>query len=1005
MTSPEVMVAQQKNNATSWQSPPSQDKTSTSSSGPVVASTSTTSQPPGFENQTVSDNHSQQQQQQQQQQQSSGVKNGPSSTALAEHMEGGHRTSSFVNLAAVLGTGLAESMDDATKGENNNNLFAAGNPQQQQQQQRHQTESQGSSSLLHTTRSFNRDEDTSVDLSLARQSRHAAARLIGASPPRVDPSLAGLNLGFFGAPPASLGGGVGGGGAAFSSSSQQYAPSSNSVGGGGGGGYYPSGGASDNNDDGGDYLSAAFSNPASSRDAVDMFGDRRGLMPHHSRDVGLTVMEPGSEQQFSSSAYGSGGVLGDLMAEQQQQQYQQQPQQQQQPLFSSDPHFRHQEQLSPYHSNANDLELARGMNNLWVDRSASNNDNMSTGGISRHSRNYPPSTTTASQQRQQQTETLYLDTQSVGTTSQRSVGSLAQISEADLRGFIWDTRLAHQHVDQYQRESGGGDNNAEPSRCLVILRISHFQVPEIRSTCEAFGVLESFRSDFADRGVIFVSYYDIRSAQHAALEMEGILRPRGGSRSANSTSSANDVAVYYCVPLNSSTQTDESRLILSDIPSYVDQNSLLPLLSSYGAVRALRRHGGQYGDASYEAEYHNIQDARQALLELSSTLPWGPDVAVEVGLRPPVDRKRGRELLAVIASWRKSDASSSSVGGRFEGVPPRLDHNAPVFRGPESSTSSSPAPGQPEMQLVLGPDGRYSYMVVNNQATRYGQSSSDYGVPHRRSQYPPDQYEQPRQQVVHGPNGEVYMTAVRAPSQYPPSYPGTRGVGSQSRDFYPQYLHQSEYANAPYYAEGRDRLDRIGAPQYNQYSAPIRQDPQVMRHQPHFPHSSNASNASVGGDDRDNKNLVLDLDNVEQGRDTRTSLMVRNIPNKYTQQMLLSEFAENGLGPGIIDFFYLPIDFKNRCNRGYAFINFVEFKDILPFHRKYFGKHWSTFNSDKICDITYARIQGKAAMLKRFENSALMEKDEEYKPLVFVSHGPDKGKRIPFPEAAASLNN
>ena len=37
-------------------------------------------------------------------------------------------------------------------------------------------------------------------------------------------------------------------------------------------------------------------------------------------------------------------------------------------------------------------------------------------------------------------------------------------------------------------------------------------------------------------------------------------------------------------------------------------------------------------------------------------------------------------------------------------------------------------------------------------------------------------------------------------------------------------------------------------------------------------------------------------------------------------------------------------------------------------------------------------------MLKRFENSALMEKDEEYKPLVFVSNGPDKGTRLPFPQ-------
>ena len=42
-------------------------------------------------------------------------------------------------------------------------------------------------------------------------------------------------------------------------------------------------------------------------------------------------------------------------------------------------------------------------------------------------------------------------------------------------------------------------------------------------------------------------------------------------------------------------------------------------------------------------------------------------------------------------------------------------------------------------------------------------------------------------------------------------------------------------------------------------------------------------------------------------------------------------------------------------------------------------------------------FKAKAGMLKRFENSALMEKDDEYKPLVFVSHGAEKGRRIPFP--------
>ena len=128
----------------------------------------------------------------------------------------------------------------------------------------------------------------------------------------------------------------------------------------------------------------------------------------------------------------------------------------------------------------------------------------------------------------------------------------------------------------------------------------------------------------------------------------------------------------------------------------------------------------------------------------------------------------------------------------------------------------------------------------------------------------------------------------------------------------------------------------------------------------------------------------------------RSSLMVRNIPNKYTQQMLLGEFAAAGHGPDKMDFFYLPIDFKNRCNRGYAFVNFVDYKDIVPFVDRYNGTGWKSFNSEKICDITYARIQGKAAMLKRFENSALMTKDDEYRPMVFVSHGERKGQRESF---------
>ena len=74
---------------------------------------------------------------------------------------------------------------------------------------------------------------------------------------------------------------------------------------------------------------------------------------------------------------------------------------------------------------------------------------------------------------------------------------------------------------------------------------------------------------------------------------------------------------------------------------------------------------------------------------------------------------------------------------------------------------------------------------------------------------------------------------------------------------------------------------------------------------------------------------------------------------------MLIERIVQGLGKGCghdYDFFYLPIDAKNHCNVGYAFINFVDARSILTLHREMNGKSWTRFNSEKICEITYARV-------------------------------------------------
>lgn len=68
---------------------------------------------------------------------------------------------------------------------------------------------------------------------------------------------------------------------------------------------------------------------------------------------------------------------------------------------------------------------------------------------------------------------------------------------------------------------------------------------------------------------------------------------------------------------------------------------------------------------------------------------------------------------------------------------------------------------------------------------------------------------------------------------------------------------------------------------------------------------------------------------------------------------------------------------------GYAFINFIHSAFILDFYQEYNNKRWRKYNSEKVCMITYGRIQGKRELLKHFENSKVQKnKNKGVKPKV-----------------------
>jgi len=111
------------------------------------------------------------------------------------------------------------------------------------------------------------------------------------------------------------------------------------------------------------------------------------------------------------------------------------------------------------------------------------------------------------------------------------------------------------------------------------------------------------------------------------------------------------------------------------------------------------------------------------------------------------------------------------------------------------------------------------------------------------------------------------------------------------------------------------------------------------------------------------------------------TLMVRNIPVRYTQDMLLKEWPND---TGMYDFVYLPICIDRKRNASFCFINFVDTESALKFHTAWHKQRLQHFSTRKPLDISPADVQGRDEnLLQIVRNKTFRIRNVHFQPAIF----------------------
>jgi hypothetical protein len=137
--------------------------------------------------------------------------------------------------------------------------------------------------------------------------------------------------------------------------------------------------------------------------------------------------------------------------------------------------------------------------------------------------------------------------------------------------------------------------------------------------------------------------------------------------------------------------------------------------------------------------------------------------------------------------------------------------------------------------------------------------------------------------------------------------------------------------------------------------------------------------------------------------DGQTTLMLRNLPNQYTRDMLVEMLNKEGFA-GKYNLVYLPIDFKTHAGLGYAFVDVTTPSEADRMRQYFEGFSRWALRSEKICSVSWSHPeqQGLDAHIRRYRNSPVMHESvrDSWKPALYAN-----GMRKPFPAPTRKLRN